>query len=76
MVKCKVYLFIVDQVVTDFIQAYTAINVWRGKSEVHWDNTDGCGIMPEIEKVWQEHLEGGVSTIFLCINFLIAFSIQ
>ena len=48
---------------------HMAINVWRGKSGVHWDNEDGCGIVPEMEKVWQEHLEGGVSTIFSVFNF-------
>ena len=48
---------------------HMAINVWRGKSGVHWDNEDGCGIVPETEKVWQEHLNGGVSMI-LSVLFL------
>ena len=36
---------------------------------MHWDNEDGFGIVPEMEKVWQEHLNGGVSMIFSVLFF-------
>ena len=36
---------------------------------MHWDNEDGCGIVPEMEKVWQEHLDGGVSMILSILFF-------
>ena len=48
---------------------HTAINVWRGKSGVHWDNKDECSISPEMEKVWQEHLDGGKYDISVLIFF-------
>ena len=36
-----------------------AINVWRGKSGVHWDNEDGCGIVPEMEILLDAVPRGG-----------------
>ena len=48
---------------------HMAINVWRGISGVHWDNKDECGIVPEMEKVWQEHFKGVVSMIFSALFF-------
>ena len=38
---------------------HTAIDVWRGKLGVHWDNKDGCGIMPEERKSGKNILKEG-----------------
>ena len=65
-----VYLLLIKLLLTShkLKLVHMAINVWRGKSGVHWDSKDGCGIVLEMEKVWQEHLKGGVSMIFSALS--------
>ena len=32
------------------------IDVWWGRSGVHWDNKTGCTVGPELEEVWAAHI--------------------
>ena len=41
--------------------SHMAINIWQAKSEVHWDNENGCCIVSETEAVWEAHMAIGVS---------------
>ena len=40
---------------------HASINLWRGKLGVHWDDNDGCCVGPEVEAVWEVHLQVAVS---------------
>ena len=37
------------------------INVWQGKSGVHWNNKTGCSVGPELEEIWAAHI-----TLIVC----------
>ena len=47
-----VYLLLIKLLLTShkLKLVHMAINVWRGKSGVHWDSKDGCGIVLEMRK--------------------------
>ena len=36
---------------------HNVINIWQVKLGVHWDDKKGCDISPEMEGVWDTHMQ-------------------
>ena len=68
MVKCTFFLIKLSLTSIKLKFIHTSIDVWRGKSGVHWDNKGGCSVGPGMEEVWQEHLKVGVNVILSALN--------
>lgn len=51
---------------TTVFQSAIPVIVWWGKSGAPWNDQDGCGVVPEMERVWDAHMKVKVS---LCIPY-------
>ena len=51
---------------TTVFQSAIPVIVWWGKSGASWNDQDGCGVVPEMESIWDAHMKVNVS---FCIPY-------